>query len=400
MQHSDIINGWHFKLIRQWIILNILILAFLKFKTPGKVRKILRQLMQSRDLVFGTDRRLKYARIGGKYFISFGLPRWPSRSFNRYINNHFLKLEHPDRPLLNTLIFAVTKKCGFECEHCFEWYNLNKKETLTREDILKIINQFYALGVTMVNFSGGEPMNRMKDIIWVMQQAPADMEFWMYSNGFALTEDKAIALKNAGLTGMAISLDHHVEKKHDLFRGVSGSYRKVLESAELCNKLGIAVAFSVCVTHDLAGEMDLLSLAILANEKSVRFIQLLEPKAVGHYVGNKEALLTKEEIERVEKFYLDINFNPLFVDHPIILYHGYYNRRSGCLGSAKNFVYVDTDGNVHSCPFCQQALYSALDEDFIPNLAMHKKLGCKAFPSNFSKHNPVVKSIAMQQIQN
>lgn len=400
MEHSTLVRGWHFKLIQKALLLNVLVLALLKFKTPGKVLKIFRQLLESRDQVFGSHKRIKYARVVGKYFISFGLPRWPSPSFNRYINNHLTKIDNPELPLLNTLIFAVTKKCGFECEHCFEWYNLNKKETLTKENLLEIILRFYELGVTMVNFSGGEPLNRIKDIIWVMQQAPRDMEYWMYSNGFALTDEKAIALKNAGLTGVAISLDHYVEKKHDAFRGVSGSYRKVMESSELCEKHGLAVALSVCVTHDLASEMDLLRLATLANEKKVRFIQLLEPKAVGHYAGNKQALLAKEEIQQVEKFYLDMNFNPLFADLPIILYHGYYNRRSGCLGSAKNFVYVDTDGNVHSCPFCQQALYNTLDADFLQNLTLHKKLGCDVFPSTFSKPEPVEKKTALQQLQN
>ncbi len=384
MRKTSTINGLRFHLVRTGIKLTLLWIALKRFRNPAKVITMARQLRQQRDQIFGSFRPHKYAFIDGKYFISFAIPRWPSSSFNRYVDTHFRKIEQPAEPILNTLLFAVTKKCGFQCEHCFEWNNLNKKETLTRDDILSVINRFYDLGVTMVTLSGGEPMNRFSDIIHVLQQAPRDIEFWIYTNGYALTEEKAIMLKQAGLTGLAISLDHYDESEHDTFRGVNGSYKKLLESADICEKTGLAVAFSVCVTHSLAKKEELMKLAAIAHQHHVRFLQILEPKAVGHYAG-KDVTLNENEIAEIENFFITINYDRQFAHYPIAIYHGFYNRRAGCLGAAKNFVYVDTDGNVHSCPFCQAPLYSALKNDLTTNVKIHKKQGCEAFSSTFVK---------------
>src|SRR6185436_8506595 len=102
----------------------------------------------------------KYAKTGGRYFISYNAPGWPSKAFNRYIQHLLGKVSDQPGNTLHTLIFAITKKCGFKCEHCCEWENLNQPEQLTKEDILLIIQRFHAMGVAQVQLSGGEPLNR------------------------------------------------------------------------------------------------------------------------------------------------------------------------------------------------------------------------------------------------
>ena len=381
------ISGWKFKLIKACILIQVFWLALMKYKSPGKTRQAIRGLLRTRDEFLDKHKRNKYAYIQGKWWLGFSIPGWPSKAFNRFILHFFHTLENPADVDLTTLIFAITKKCGFQCEHCLEWNNLNKPETLTREDLLNIVNRFHEMGVSLVQFSGGEPINRLRDLLYVMKNGPKDIEYWMYSNGYALNKEKIILLKQSGLTGIAISIDHYNEKAHDQFRGVPGSFKHAVESARLCREYKIAVTLSICVTHDMASETNLMKYAALAKENGVQFIQLLEPKAVGHYAGKNVGLNT-EELNILESFFLDLNFKSTFKDFPIVMYHGFYSRRIGCLGGGKDYVYVDTNGYVHSCPFCQSPLYNVLGSDFHKNLLTHKQQGCKMYPEIF---NPVKK---------
>jgi MoaA/NifB/PqqE/SkfB family radical SAM enzyme len=343
--------------------------------------------MRKRDQFLGNHKRHKYALIDGKYFIGFGIPKWPSPAFSRFINNHLCKEDREDVPLLDTLIFAVTKSCSFTCEHCFEWNNLNKKETLSQDTLAVIVNRFSHAGISMVQFSGGEPLNRLKDILYVLKNSPRNIEYWMYSNGYAMTGEKARQLKEHGLTGVAISLDHHMEDKHDQFRGVKGSYRKVLDAAKYCEEAGLAVCFSFCATRDTAEEEQLTAFADLAHSSGVQLIQILEARATGHYAGQDVALGNKE-INTLENFFLDTNFSESKRHQPSITYHGFYSRRTGCVGGAKSYVYVDTDGYIHSCPFCQQQLYHALDPNLHKLLQEHKKNGCSSFTTTIDIVQP------------
>ena len=59
---------------------------------------------------------------------------------------------------LDTLIFYVTNRCNFKCNHCFYWDSLNKQETLSFETIKKIIDGVGELNTVFV--AGGEPFLR------------------------------------------------------------------------------------------------------------------------------------------------------------------------------------------------------------------------------------------------
>ena len=61
--------------------------------------------------------------------------------------------------------FSHYQKCGFQCEHCFEWNELNRPERLTGIYLKKIIDQFQELGISQVQLSGGKPLNRFNDFL-------------------------------------------------------------------------------------------------------------------------------------------------------------------------------------------------------------------------------------------
>jgi MoaA/NifB/PqqE/SkfB family radical SAM enzyme len=126
-----------------------------------------------------------------------------------------------------------------------------------------------------------------------------------------------------------------------------------------------------------------MTYANLAKNMGVSFIQILEPRAVGHYNG-KDVLLDAGHEKILEAFYLKMNYQKRYRKFPIVCYHGYYQRKTGCFGSGNRSLYVDTDGNLHACPFCRTKMGSALSDDLDRDIELLKEAGCHEFKtSNF-----------------
>jgi MoaA/NifB/PqqE/SkfB family radical SAM enzyme len=349
-----------------------------KFIDPFVAFKRLRELKKLRNQYRSEKVLPKFFKSGKRYFVNYNTPGWPSAAFNRYIEHTLNRFSKNANPSLNTLVFAITKKCGFQCEHCCEWLNLNKPEILSKEDILLIIHRYHQLGIAQVQLSGGEPLNRLNDILYLLDNSPAGIDYWVYTTGYSLTKEKARLLKKHGLTGITISLDHHEEEKHNAFRGVANAWQRAIQAAEHANDAGLVVCFSICATKQFISSDNLECYIELAKNNGVAFIQILEPKAVGHYAGI-DVLLKKEHFEVLETFYEEYNYNSIYATYPTISYHGYNSRRFGCSGSGVDYLYVDTDGDVHSCPFCQRKLFSAFDEDLPGKIMQMKSGGCKVY---------------------
>lgn len=372
---SLVITGWKHKFIRALIWANIIYISvkisaslFTGIKNAYALKQLRNQYRNKLVLK-------KYRNIGTKYFFNYNAPGWPSKSFGRYVE-HLLSKNIPQAPVtLHTLVFAITKKCGFKCEHCCEWENLNKHEVLEKEDLVEVIRRFHGLGISQVQLSGGEPLNRYHDILFLLNHMPAGIDSWIYTTGYQLTPAKALELKEHGLTGITISIDHHDAKQHDWFRGKQNSFQRALQACSYAVDAGLAVTFSICAVKSFITEENLWAYAQMAKLNGATFIQILEPKAVGHYAG-MNVTLQQHHLNILEAFYEKINYDAAYISFPIVSYHGYYSRRIGCAGSGKDYLYVDTDGDVHNCPFCQRKLFSALSEDLPRKIEQMRSAGC------------------------
>ncbi|MFD3001551.1 radical SAM/SPASM domain-containing protein [Pontibacter toksunensis] len=381
MPPSIISNKLHVRLVGLGILLNVWVLALGHILNPLKAAKAVRDLRALSVAYLGRNPE-KLVKVDGRYHYVMGGPSWPSLSFNRYILselNRFQEFRAP-KPSLRSVYFAITKKCPLNCEHCFEWDNLNKKEALALADLKQILWKFQEQGVMQVHLSGGEPLVRFQDMLELLHSAQKGTDFWVITSGYHLTLEKAQQLKDAGLVGIAISLDHHEPDKHDAFRGLEGSYDWVIKAARSARHAGLVLTLNLCATKDYASDENLFAYAKLAHELGASFIQILEPRAVGHYAG-KAVALEPSHIKRIEDFADMLNYDAAFKNWPIVTYHGTHQRNVGCFGAGNRFLYVDTDGDMHACPFCQKKSGNALHDD-LPQCIQEMRLkGCHAFDS-------------------
>ncbi len=363
-----------------WAIkLRIFFFACIILKNPKNIWRVYKGMLKLRSNVWGGDLKKIY-KIGGRYYFNQYTPGWPSKAFDSLIKS---ELHCQASPLtvsekLSFVFLAITRKCPMRCEHCFEWDNLNRKESFTKDDLFKVVDLYQREGVMRFHFSGGEPMARFKDLIELIRFASKKSECWVLTSGFNVNDRTAGQLKEAGCKGMVISIDHYIPEMHNLFRGHSSSFEQATAAVNASRKAGLVVSVSVCATKPFLNGGHLLPYISFAKNLGVQFVQVLEPRNVGNYEG-KNVLLEKTHIEMLEKVFTEINHSPAYKNYPTLLYHGYHQRRIGCFSGSRS-VYVDSAGDVHACPFCHTKSYNIItlvrnNETHLPK----KEISCPLF---------------------
>lgn len=380
---QTLVSGWRKKLAVLSFRLTIIGIAIKSYTNPWNWIYIPLALIKLRRKNLGQHYLIKLAYVNKRYYWGLYTPGWNAIPFKRFIAaemNHIIPVKQKVNRFINAYV-AITKKCSLQCEHCYEWDNLNKKETLSAEQLKNVVAKIQERGVSQIHFSGGEPLLKVDLLIDILNSAKKETDFWVLTSGFKLTSDNAKKLKTAGLNGVIISLDHFDPEKHNQFRGFKEAYYWVEKGVQNAIENQLVVALSLCTTTEFTTLDNLFTYANLAKKMGVSFIQVLEPKAVGHYSG-KEVSLSEDQIRLLENFYLEMNYNPKYKEYPLISYHGYYQRRQGCYAAGNRSFYVDADGDLNACPFCQSKSGNVLDADFDNSISKLQNSGCHQFTSN------------------
>ena len=152
--------------VRMMIKLRLVYFAFIIIKNPLKVFTVFKSMIHLRNTVQGGALKKMY-KIDGKYYVMQYRPGWPSKIYDHFMKNEIRRQAFPltATEKLSFVFFAITRKCPMRCEHCFEWDNLNQKESFTKDDLFKVVDMYQKEGVQQFHFSGGEPMVRVKDLL-------------------------------------------------------------------------------------------------------------------------------------------------------------------------------------------------------------------------------------------
>ncbi|MCS4434252.1 radical SAM protein [Aquiflexum gelatinilyticum] len=366
--------------IRIWVNFHIAILALRAYASLKKTKIALGGLQEFKRKAFGKNGRRKFSVKNNQYWFGLYVPPFPSRNFDRLILTELNRYVPHSLPInaYQQVNFAITTKCPMRCEHCFEWDNLNLRETFSLSQLQEIVKKLQNNGLGHISLSGGEPLVRFEDMLELIKSGEKSTEWWVLTSGFNLTDQKAIQLKKAGATGIVISLDHHDPEINNKFRGHKDAFGHAVRAAEATVKAGLSLAISVCVTRENANREFLMNHTTLCESLGADFIQWLEPRAEGHF-RDKEVMLQPDQITILEELFVEFNHDPKNNHFPPVMYHGYHQRRVGCMSGGKFSFYVDALGMVHSCPFCHSSDFKITDWLEIPKIGRKEITACKEF---------------------
>jgi MoaA/NifB/PqqE/SkfB family radical SAM enzyme len=381
-QTTRIITGWHYRLLEAKMLHGLARIAFRAYPRRSLAWQALRRHISTHLVYQRVCHLTKAVRSGERTFLQMTFPRLGTEAMQILARNELHRqVPIPDHPPgLNVLVLAITKKCSLRCAHCFEWEALNGREHLSKDDVVTIIRKFQANGVATIELSGGEPLNRFDDLVSILQESDTHCtDFWLLTSGYRLTPQRAQSLAAAGLVGLGLSLDHWDAAEHDRFRGLVGSFDWAQQAARNAQAAGMVVCLTLTAIREFCTPEHLWAYARLAREWNVPFIRILEPRAVGHFAG-QAVELGPSEIGVLEEFVRKMQRDPAYRDYPVVDYYAAYQRYAGCSGAGRRFLYVDTDGDMHACPFCQHKCGSALCGTIASGMAnLDRASGCHAY---------------------
>ena len=128
---------------------------------------------------------------------------------------------HPAAPARSAehIALMVTRRCNMTCSHCSVESSPHAEGVQPNEqELLTVVRQAAAAGVTSIQFTGGEPMMRQKLVLRLMREAQRlGVRSAMATNGFwgrtpAAATRHLRALIKAGLSRLTVSYDrYHAE---------------------------------------------------------------------------------------------------------------------------------------------------------------------------------------------
>jgi len=202
------------------------------------------------------------------------------------------------KPQLNSLFLELTSKCNARCEHCGSRCDGDEQgkeiETEYLKKALKEIADKYDPHTIMLNVTGGEPLLR-KDWFELLKYA-SDLGFpWgMTSNGSLITKNMCKKLEEAKMATVSISIDG-LEKTHEDFRKLPGSYKRILEGIHLMQESPVIKIVQVTTVVNKKNIHELEDLYQLLLDHGIQYWRVVNCDPIGRAQDNSNILLDEDD---------------------------------------------------------------------------------------------------------
>lgn len=223
---------------------------------------------------------------------------------------NYKEIQRKEHKLID-LFWECTLTCNANCKHCGSSAEKKKYDgELTTEEIKAVFKQIAGdMDATkiLINVTGGEPLVR-QDLCEVMEYATNELGFrWgMTTNGILLNDENIEKLKKANMESISISIDG-LEKTHDEFRGVPGSYKTIIENIKKLREANFVKHIQVTTVfhkNNIDQLEELYNIMVGLNLDSWRLVSM-DP--IGRANENDNLLLSGKEIRKLLDFIVSKN---------------------------------------------------------------------------------------------
>ncbi len=206
-------------------------------------------------------------------------------------------------PLPIAMTFAITYRCQCKCVHCSAGRHLQKdKIELTTDEAKKLIDDAQKLGVTIIAFTGGEPLLR-EDLFELVSYVNKKKALpVMFTNGQFLTEENVNKLSEAGLYSVFLSIDSPYAEEHNKLRGMPGLFKTAIEGVKRAQEKGIFGGFSGYATRSGTEKGYYKKLHKLASDLGLKNIIYFDCVPTGHLLHDTSEMLTFKLREKLHKY--------------------------------------------------------------------------------------------------
>ncbi|MBV9805138.1 MAG: pyrroloquinoline quinone biosynthesis protein PqqE [Solirubrobacterales bacterium] len=206
----------------------------------------------------------------------------------------------PSRP--STLIAELSYQCPLHCPYCsnpLEIGDARYRDELASDDWVRVFEQARALGVLQLALTGGEPMLRRDLPALCAAARDAGLYSSLITAGTLFSDERARALRDAGLDHVQISIQSPDPQENDRIAG-NRSFASKIDAARLTRELGFPLTIN-CVLHrqNLDRIEEILELALTLDAQR---LELANTQYYGWAAVNQDALMpTAEQLQRGEE---------------------------------------------------------------------------------------------------
>ncbi len=264
------------------------------------------------------------------------------------------------RPTL--AVWELTLACDHRCLHCGPRAAKARPDELDTDECLQLVRELAELGVGEVVLIGGEAYLRDDFLLIVRACREHGMSVTITTGGWGLTPERCAAAKEAGLSGVSVSIDG-LEANHDHVRDRPGSWQRAFTALRSAKAAGLPIAANTQINQRTGTELVAL-LELLAAE-GIYAWQIQFTMAHGNAADHPELLVQPHtllpihaEIERVIERCRELGvklwpannvgyFGPMEQRLRHHQRHGKFF--SGCKAGVRTLG-IESNGQIKSCP--------------------------------------------------
>jgi len=277
---------------------------------------------------------------------------------------------------INYLRVSVTDRCNERCTYCMpdeEQNWMGRDETLTDEELLRVIRVGTGLGIRKIRVTGGEPLVRpgVVDLLAAIRRLPGIEQLGLSSNGTLLARPVpgwragtfAEALREAGVEALNLSLDTLDREAYARTAG-RDLLPEFLRGLGAARDAGFSAIRLNCVLARGRHEHELWDMVDFARKTGclLRFIELM-PVSTRQVLSEDNFLSATEARKLVQFRYGEMEPLPDFRTNGPALY--YRIRKTG-----QKIGFIGAMTNLHFCESCNKLRLTA-DGKLRPCLGSH-----------------------------
>lgn len=303
------------------------------------------------SLLFNNIRNERIVEFDGKYVFLSANPPFPSPAFNNMMFPQEPRSADVNRITLYPSFanVGITGHCSLNCWHCSAAGKIDQGGDLSTSTWKNIFKQVQDAGLYYIGITGGEPLMR-RDLEEIVSNIDARTSLALATSGMGLTYDRAVALKQAGIFYMFVSLDHYQPEVHDRLRGMKGAFDIAVNAMHTSIEARLYTIMQTAITKKLVKQEEIWKLADLGRQIGVQEIRCRGIVPAGKLIAiERSNLLTEEEQNKLVEIVGEINKH---LDYPKISLFEDFERASrfGCNAGSMH-VYIDYMGNLCPCDY-------------------------------------------------
>lgn len=144
----------------------------------------------------------------------------------------------------------IVNTCFMKCKMCYSWKKKKTPQELDNEEwkkFMESLKEIVPSGIPISFGGSGEPLAREGILDLIEFAIKKGFIAQIATNGYLIDEIMAKRLSDAGLQGVAISLDSIKEQTHDFLRGVDGTFGHVMRAVDYLRKNKVGISFMATI---------------------------------------------------------------------------------------------------------------------------------------------------------